>query len=196
MDKNTLKKRNRNAIRSVNMIMDAYIELLSVTSIEKITVTAIVNKAGLNRSTFYAHFDCPNDVQKLLEQRIVEDLLEHLKDIDLEGLIKNPQPLLEIVSERIESNMDQVKLMFEKHPASQWLDSLREAVIDKFMSDTKSVELYADREMLLMNLRFFVGGYIALCKDCITNKIDRRLSDLTETLSKTIAAGLAVSSNV
>lgn len=190
-----MKNRNRNAIRSVNMIMEAYVDLLSEAPLDKITVTAIVNRAGLNRSTFYAHFECPNDVQKLLEQKLVEDLLESLKDIDLEGLMKNPQPLLERVSERIEARMSFVKLMFENHPASQWLDSLREAVIEKFMSDTKTVELYADRELLLMNLRFFVGGYIALCKDCITNKIDRQLSDLTETLSKTIAAGLAVSSN-
>lgn len=191
-----MKNRNRNAIRSVNMIMEAYVDLLSEAPLDKITVTAIVNRAGLNRSTFYAHFECPNDVQKLLEQKLVEDLLESLKDIDLEGLMKNPQPLLERVSERIEARMSFVKLMFENHPASQWLDSLREAVIEKFMSDTKTVELYADRELLLMNLRFFVGGYIALCKDCITNKIDRPLSDLTKTLSKTIAAGLAVNSNV
>lgn len=191
-----MKNRNRNAIRSVNMIMEAYVDLLSEAPLDKITVTAIVNRAGLNRSTFYAHFECPNDVQKLLEQKLVEDLLESLKDIDLEGLMKNPQPLLERVSERIEARMSFVKLMFENHPTSQWLDSLREAVIEKFMSDTKTVELYADRELLLMNLRFFVGGYIALCKDCITNKIDRPLSDLTKTLSKTIAAGLAVNSNV
>lgn len=190
-----IKNRNRNAIRSVNMIMEAYAELLRETPLEKITVTGIVNKAGLNRSTFYAHFECPNDVQKLLEQKLVDDLLESLKDIDLEGLMKNPQLLLERVSERIESRMSYVKLMFENHPASQWMDSLREAVIEKFMSDVKTVELYSDREMLLINLRFFVGGYIALCKDCITNKIDRPLSDLTKTLSKTIAAGLAVGSS-
>ena len=81
------KKRNRNALRSINMIMEAYVELLSEKPAEKITVTAIVNKAGLNRSTFYAHFSCPNDVMDMLEQRLVEDLLNSLKKFDLDGLM-------------------------------------------------------------------------------------------------------------
>ncbi len=184
------RKRNRNAIRSVNMIMDAYVELLEETPAEKITVTAIVNKAGLNRSTFYAHFENPDGVQNMLEQKLVDDLLESMKDFDLEGLMKNPKPLLELVAERIEAKMSYVKLMFEKHSAAHWMDSLREAVIEKFMSDPQA-EMYDDKDMLLLNVRFFVGGYISLCRDCITNRLNRPLSSLTDTLSKTISGGLA-----
>ncbi len=174
------------------MIMEAYVELLSEKPAEKITVTAIVNKAGLNRSTFYAHFSCPNDVMDMLEQRLVEDLLNSLKKFDLDGLMNDPGPLLEIVSARIEARMDYVKLMFEKHSASQWLDSLREAVIEKFMSDPQA-DRYSDNDMLLLNVRFFVGGYISLCKDCITNRLNMPLSSLTDTLSKTISGGLNAS---
>lgn len=184
------RKRNRNAIRSVNMIMDAYVELLEETPAEKITVTAIVNKAGLNRSTFYAHFENPDGVQNMLEQKLVDDLLESMKDFDLEGLMKNPKPLLELVAGRIEAKMSYVKLMFEKHSAAHWMDSLREAVIEKFMSDPQA-EMYDDKDMLLLNVRFFVGGYISLCRDCITNRLNRPLSSLTDTLSKTISGGLA-----
>ena len=184
------RKRNRNAIRSVNMIMDAYVELLEETPAEKITVTAIVNKAGLNRSTFYAHFENPDGVQNMLEQKLVDDLLESMKEFDLEGLMKNPKPLLELVAGRIETKMSYVKLMFEKHSAAHWMDSLREAVIEKFMSDPQA-EMYDDKDMLLLNVRFFVGGYVSLCRDCITNRLNRPLSSLTDTLSKTISGGLA-----
>lgn len=174
------------------MIMEAYASLLGEAQADKITVTAIVNKAGLNRSTFYAHFGCPEDVMDMLEQRLVDELLNSMKDFDLDGLINDPGALLEIVSSRIEARLDYVKLMFEKHAASKWLDTLREAVIKKFMSDPQA-EQYSDKDMLLLNVRFFVGGYIALCKDCITNRLDMPLGGLTDTLSKTISGGLSAS---
>lgn len=172
------------------MIMDSYVELLNEVPADKITVTAIVNRAGLNRSTFYAHFTSPDDVQRMLEQKLVDDLLESIKDFDLNGLMNNPGPLIDLVSKRIEAKMSCVKLMFEKHSAAHWLDSLREAVIEKFMSDPQA-ESYGDRDMLLLKVRFFIGGYISLCRDCITNHIDMPLGSLTETLAMTITGGLA-----
>lgn len=188
------RKRNRNALRSMNVIMEAYVCLLKETPMEKITVTAIVNKAGLNRSTFYAHFTSPDDVQKMLEQKLVEDFLEALKDFDLDGLIKDPQPFLNAIAERIDMKMNYVKLMFEKHPASLWLNRLREAVIDKFMSDP-NVEKYGDNKLLLIKLRFFVGGYISLCRDVLSNNLSGTLTDFNEILSDTISAGLNTESS-
>lgn len=56
------EKRNRNALRSQKMLINAFVDLVQDTPPEKITVTSIVNKAGLNRSTFYAHFNRPSDI--------------------------------------------------------------------------------------------------------------------------------------
>lgn len=184
------KKRNRNAIRSVNLIMEAYVGLMNEIPAEKITVTAIVNRAGLNRSTFYAHFDCPEDVHKLLEQKIVDELLESINDVDLKGLIKNPAPLLEIVAKRIEGRMEYAELLFDTHSTAHWLESVKEAVIEKFLNDAKN-EGMEDDTTLMINIRFFVGGYIALCRDCLMKKLNISLDSLTEPLSKTISAGLS-----
>lgn len=176
------KKRNRNAIRSVNMIIDAYIELYKELPSDKITVTAVVDRAGLNRSTFYAHFRGPDDVQQVLEQKLVDDLLESIKEFGINDLINDPKRLIEIVSGRIESKMKFVKLMFEKHSAARWLESLREAVIEKFMSDPDAMSC-ADRDELLIRVRYCIGGYISLCRDCITNRIDKPLGSLTDEIA-------------
>ncbi len=190
------KKRNRNAIRSVNMIMDAYAELLSVTPMEKITVTAIVNKAGLNRSTFYAHFDCPADVHKLLEQKLVEELMEKINGLEFIGIMKNPKPLLDIVAELFEMRMDYIKLMFDKHLATEWLESIKEGLINKFMSDAEKEGKCENKDVLLINLRMFIGGYISLCRDYINNKIEYTPSQLSESVATIIAGGLAASNIV
>lgn len=187
------KKRNRNAIRSVNMIMNAYGELLKMIPMEKITVTSIVNKAGLNRSTFYAHFDCPNDVRKMLEKKLVDELMEKIDCLDFKGLMADPQPLLDIVAERLEERMDYLNVMLERYPATEWMESIKEAIIERFMSDAEAEGSYENKDDLLINLRFFVGGYISLCRDYINNKISDTPSELSESLARTIAGGLLAS---
>ncbi|MBR2950520.1 MAG: TetR family transcriptional regulator, partial [Lachnospiraceae bacterium] len=63
------KKENRSAIRSRRLIREALLELLQEKKFEKITVTDIVKRADINRSTFYAHYP---DVMGLLEE-LMED---------------------------------------------------------------------------------------------------------------------------
>ena len=58
------KKEYRSAIRSRRFIRQAFMELLREKRLEKITVTDIVNRADINRSTFYAHY---TDVKALIE---------------------------------------------------------------------------------------------------------------------------------
>lgn len=190
MENNMEKKRNRNAVRSENMITQAYIGLLQELPAERITVTAIVKRAELNRSTFYAHFGCPEDVHRMLEQRIADELLESINRVDLKNTMKNPRPLLAVLAEIIESRKSFLKLMFERNSSLGWLDRISDAVLDKFLSDTENVAQYKDKDELTVKLRFFVGGYISLCRDYIVNKITSPISELTDILSETIAGGL------
>lgn len=185
------KKRNKNAIRSVKMLVDAYIALLHKMPAERITVTAIVNRAELNRSTFYAHFGCPDDVHMLLEEQLVDDLFDRINGLDFKGVMQDPKSILNIVAELIEEKKDFIELMFERHPSADWLYRIKEAVIEKFVSDADSEGLYADRDMLIINIRFFVGGYISMCRDYISNKLNNSMRELTDPLSKTIAGGLS-----
>ena len=46
------KKEYRNAVRSRRMIREAFVDLLHKKPVEKITATDIINRSGLNRSTF------------------------------------------------------------------------------------------------------------------------------------------------
>ena len=46
----------KSALKSKKLIKNAFSELLQKKDFEKITVTEIVNRAGLNRGTFYAHY--------------------------------------------------------------------------------------------------------------------------------------------
>ena len=54
----------------------AMLELMKKVDFEKITVKGICEKAGVNRSTFYAHFIDIYDMMNQMENRLHSELLE------------------------------------------------------------------------------------------------------------------------
>ena len=74
------KKEYQNAIRSKKMIKEALIELIKEKKgLEKISITDVVNKAGLNRGTFYNHYRSINGVVESLEDDMMSDFEATLK---------------------------------------------------------------------------------------------------------------------
>lgn len=64
------------------MFKNAIMDLLGEKkSVEKISVRELCERAELNRSTFYAHYNEPKDLLNEIENEILEATAEHLKKI-------------------------------------------------------------------------------------------------------------------
>ena len=100
------KKEYRSAIRSRRFIRQAFMEMLREKSFEKITVTDIVNRADINRSTFYAHYADVRALMEEIQNEFVERALSVVKEMDFLELIHSPIPylrkLIEIANENRE----------------------------------------------------------------------------------------------
>lgn len=59
------KKKDKRSIQSSEWIYTALKDLMLEKEYSKITITDIVNKANLGRTTFYRNFDCIDDVLKM-----------------------------------------------------------------------------------------------------------------------------------
>lgn len=89
------EKKNRNALRSIRLIKEAFLELLATEPYEKITVTDVTREAGLNRGTFYAHFDDMDDLLHQVIDEVVERASELLQQSFDTDFLENPLPILE-----------------------------------------------------------------------------------------------------
>jgi len=74
---NLSEKMDRRKLRTKNLLRKALLELIEEKGVDAITVSDITNRAGLNRGTFYLHYQ---DVSDLLEQNKSE-VYEGLKEI-------------------------------------------------------------------------------------------------------------------
>lgn len=73
--------------RSDKILKEAYLALVLCMPQNKITITAITDHAGLNRKTFYSHFETLDDLVFEIEQDYLEKVSEKLDAIDPDDLV-------------------------------------------------------------------------------------------------------------
>ena len=91
------KKPYRNALRSRRMIREAFVELLHEKPFEKITATDIINRSGLNRSTFYAHYPDARGILEDFTGEIVTLFRQMLAEMDFSSFLNDPESILKKV---------------------------------------------------------------------------------------------------
>lgn len=64
-----MKQQDQRFIRSEQNINDAFVELMGKEGFNKLTTTQIIQEAGINRATFYAHYQDKYDLLDQFEKR-------------------------------------------------------------------------------------------------------------------------------
>ena len=94
-----MAKQIKRTTETKQALMDAFWELFCERKIEKITVKAITEKAGFNRSTFYEYFRDVYDVLEAIEDDILQKhknaMVRNLLETDAETAKKNTILFLE-----------------------------------------------------------------------------------------------------
>ena len=84
------KSTHKNAVRSRQMIKKAFAEMLNEKDITKITVTDIVEKAGISRGTFYAHYMDVYDLYNAIQSNMMEAVREAIDLYGARALLLDP----------------------------------------------------------------------------------------------------------
>lgn len=148
------EKKNRNALRSIRLLEEAYLELLSEKDAEKISVTDVTRRADLNRGTFYAHYGGIHDLESSLTEKLVQRLTVILEEVMDSSFLQNPRPILDRIGAFLIENSDLLhRLVFCKKllPVIALLEErLREQMISKLTAE------YPDE----MPFIFFITDYV------------------------------------
>lgn len=65
-----VKNLNASSVKTRNLIRGTFAELLyEKKNINKITVTELVQRADINRSTFYSHYDVYGTLRRILKPK-------------------------------------------------------------------------------------------------------------------------------
>lgn len=172
-----MKKNENKYFYTAQLMNQALLSLLEKKDIEFITVTEITNKAGVNRSTFYLHYE---NIYELLEETI-----ENLNKQFLDGFTQKPtlsisspkdaffikDELLIPYLEFVKKNKRVLKLIYQKPHLFQ-VQKTYQKMYDKIFYPAMSQFISHENEKIY-NLEFFTGGVVAIVHkwidlDCVT----------------------------
>lgn len=180
------KKEYRSSIRSRKLIRQAFYETLKEKSFEKITVTDIVKKADINRSTFYAHYP---DVMGLIDE-IQEEILDYTQrfmgEIDFSDFFENPKPYLQNIVKLVEENNELYRLLMTSAMAAKQLDQLKYILIERTIKTLNPPDMFHSAFEREFAVRFFMGGIVDVYTQWLNGVIDCTLDELTDELSKMV----------
>ena len=100
------KAEYRSAKKSRRQIRNAFLDLAQEKKVSSITVTDIVNRADLNRGTFYAHYDNIDALFDEIAKEIIDSLLGFLDTFNVAEFMRNPYPKLLEGTRLIEENRE------------------------------------------------------------------------------------------
>ncbi len=172
-----MEKKESKYFYTAELMNQALISLLEKKDIEFITVTEITKKAGVNRSTFYLHYE---NVYELLEETIENLNKQFLSSFNLQAplQIQSKKDAFLLTDEQlipylnfVKQNKRILKLINQKPQLFQ-ARSTYQKMYDKILYPAISQFVSQENEKIY-NLEFYTGGVVAIVHkwlelDCAT----------------------------
>ncbi len=178
------KAEYRSAIRSRRMIREAYTELLKEKDLSKITVTDIIKRADLNRSTFYAHYPDVRGVTEEIENEIIAKMLDVLEGFRYTNFFRNPTPLLLKLSRYLEEDADFYRTLVRANGSEIFMEKLKKVFTNHMINDSDIPDAMRSSKMVSLRVCYFAGGIVNLYKQWFRGDLDCTLNDIAMEVSK------------
>lgn len=162
------------------MIHKALLRLLENKSIDKIKISELCTESGINRATFYRHYETIQDILHEMET----DLIQRMPRPD--GLPRNMEevrPTLESICTYMYDNADILKVLFQNRTDEDMTRTLMSFYHD-LLRHHQNEPLFSllDEDTQLIVITLFGGGCHSLLKKWIMGTIPKSPKELASIL--------------
>ena len=185
-----MKKNDSKYFYTAQLMNQALLLLLEKKDIDFITVTEIANKAGVNRSTFYLHYD---NIYELLEETIENLNKQFISSFNMQVPYKfnSKKDAFLITDEQlipylnfVKTNKRVLRLIHSK-PQLFKLKKAYKKMYDTIFYPATSFFIN-DEEERIYNLEFFTGGVSSIINKWIELDCATEIDDLVKLIKKCI----------
>ncbi|MBQ6164051.1 MAG: TetR/AcrR family transcriptional regulator C-terminal domain-containing protein [Clostridia bacterium] len=182
----------KSSIASKNQLKHAFAELLYQNPINKVTVTAVIAKAGVSRSTFYAHY---NDIDDLLSAIIREEsarIIEITESTGIGNIYLDPKPVLTAIADHLSADADYYKKLYLSDKSGEFITSMKKAMTEKLLSEETTANLKSNNiNELKVYCAFYVSAFLSVIVDRFIGEIDLPRQDMIEIVSSILERSFA-----
>lgn len=185
------RREYRSSIRSRRLIREAFLALLDEKEFGKITVTDIVNRADLNRSTFYAHYPDVNGVVEEIQYEIISRNMEMVRQVKYRNFLKDPMPYLNSICVTLEENRKLYSKMGHSTQVHLHLDQYRRMIADDILCHPEIPDEIRNAPFFEVRIHFFVGGIMNTYQQWAEHKTKCTLTEISREIGSLIRKSAA-----
>ena len=181
----TQRTENRSARRSRQMIRQAFEALLKEKGFHKITVTDIVARADLNRSTFYAHYPDIYGIVDEMQEEIIQRNMELFQQIRFRNILEDPKPYLHCIAATMEQNLELMQRLGLAENIHRKSEKLQEMMEYDIMHNSDIPERVRESTLFGIRVHFFLGGIIHAYQrwaegklNCTLDQVSSQIGDM------------------
>lgn len=117
------------------VLKESFIDLLEEKEISQITIKEICENADINRATFYAHYSDQYDLLRKIEDEFLDNIRNHLDQLDEKDNQVNPVLLAEKIFEYIKENAKLCKLLLSERGGLNFQKRVMMLVYDTIINE-------------------------------------------------------------
>ena len=156
-------KKTKRAIRN------AFYELIKEKPLEKITVREIAERAEINKTTFYAHYETVYDLVDQLEQEAVAEVISQLNTA--QRLLSSPRAFVKEIYTLLSKNQLCSEL-FSAPAMAQFTAHLHNAILEKVKQDGIDSTQYENIGAVLVFIFNGIAGLQASAPELAEAQLD------------------------
>lgn len=177
-------KNDQRIIITKKMLKEGLLTLLEKKELNKITITDLCTQSGINRATFYRHYEEPKDILNEIRYSIFEDI----KNIEKE-LSKNNSLhiLLEKVCEYFYENKELLNLLFKYRNDEDFVSLINEICRQRlpYLRKQGYMKKYDD-ESLQLSTYYFAGGIYYILRQWLSQYPDKSPKEIAHIIQNSL----------
>jgi len=168
------------------VIKDALIEAMKTQHISSITVRQLCDAAGINRSTFYTHYNNTQDLLHQVEQEMLENF-EHYLESDIVKNIRIPSTMTLLpIFDYAKENADLLNVLLSENCDFDFQNSIMDLVQNVFLKLNKRQNI----EMWDSIAIFSTAGSLSVLKKWLRDGMQQSSQEISEFIHQIIYHGI------
>ena len=181
------KKIDRRVLYTKMFLRESLLTLMKEKPIAKITPTELCRHAGLNRNTFYTHFNSPEALLESIEDEFYKQVQHSIEQSLENGHITSS---LAGICQAIFDNRDLCAVLFTEYGNKDFLRRIIDLAHDRTVEEWISSGIKESNEHIEMLYCFTVNGSVAVIQKWIQEGMKSTPYEIAQFIEKASSFGL------
>ncbi len=181
------EKVDRRVLYTKMFLRESLLELMREKPIAKITPSELCRHAGINRNTFYAHYNSPEALLLSVEEELYGQLRHSIEHSLRQGGISAS---LTEICQAIADHRDLCTVLFSEYGDKDFLRRIIDLAHDRTVAQWQAAGMAENPERLEMLYLFSVNGSVAIIQQWIREGMKKSPEEIAQFLEKMSYFGL------